>query len=66
MTAHLNTDGNSRTAPGDGGTAAPETDSRADLGGDPPCWLDQVCPECGRMIENRLADTCPVCGAARA
>lgn len=21
-------------------------------GGDSACWLDQVCPECGRMIES--------------
>ncbi|WP_255446909.1 hypothetical protein [Diaminobutyricimonas sp. LJ205] len=20
--------------------------------GDPVCWLDQVCPDCGRMIER--------------
>jgi hypothetical protein len=21
-------------------------------GGDPACWLDHVCPECGRFVER--------------
>jgi rubrerythrin len=31
-------------------------------GGDPACWLDQVCPECGHLTEN--ATKCPHCGTA--
>jgi rubrerythrin len=31
-------------------------------GGDPACWLDQVCPECGHLTEN--ATRCPSCGTA--
>jgi uncharacterized protein YeaO (DUF488 family) len=34
-----------------------------DLGGDPVCWLDRVCPACGRLGEDRTATTCPECGA---
>lgn len=37
----------------------------AEMGGDPACWLSQVCDACGRMIEDPLADACPTCGAAR-
>ncbi len=43
-----------RTVPGD-----------RDLGGDPACWLNRVCDTCGRFVEDRLAETCPACGAAR-
>lgn len=32
-------------------------------GGDPACWLDRVCPECGR-IADAPAPTCPACGSA--
>lgn len=32
-----------------------------DLGGDPACWLNRVCPECGFFVEDRTADTCPRC-----
>ena len=31
-------------------------------GGDPACWLGQVCPECGRFTERQLPTTCPHCG----
>lgn len=40
-------------------------DARPDEGGDPACWLNQVCEECGRLIEDRLAEVCPNCGTAR-
>ena len=44
-----------------------------DLGGDPVCWLDRVCPECGLFLDDTevLNDTgvldgtaapCPRCG----
>jgi rubrerythrin len=30
--------------------------------GDPACWLNQVCPSCGRMIEREPVDArCPYC-----
>ncbi len=35
-----------------------------DIGGDPVCWLDRVCPECGRFAASeRKPRTCPECGA---
>lgn len=60
----------------DGGTGADDAaaaDTRAaprplalpDEGGDPACWLNQVCDACGRLIEDPLADVCPNCGASR-
>jgi hypothetical protein len=38
-------------------------DERLDQGGDPACWLDRVCPECGRFREDPSLDRCPNCGA---
>ncbi|WP_419992449.1 zinc-ribbon domain-containing protein [Streptomyces boninensis] len=35
-----------------------------DEGGDPSCWLGLVCPECGKIREDRTAETCPYCGTA--
>ncbi|WP_166462981.1 hypothetical protein [Amycolatopsis acidicola] len=32
-------------------------------GGDPVCWLNLVCPECGRLREGPAATSCPACGA---
>lgn len=34
-----------------------------DAGGDAACWLQSVCPECGRVCEDRAASVCPSCGA---
>jgi len=31
-----------------------------DVGGDPVCWLDRVCPDCGALTE---AESCWRCGA---
>ncbi|MBY8881231.1 hypothetical protein [Actinacidiphila acidipaludis] len=31
-------------------------------GGDPVCWLEQVCDECGAMREDRSAAACARCG----
>lgn len=31
-------------------------------GGDPVCWLEQVCDECGAMREDRTATACRRCG----
>ena len=35
---------------------------RGDDGGEAACWLDRVCPECGRLAEHRTG-ACPTCGA---
>lgn len=32
-------------------------------GGDPSCWLGLLCPECGRVREDRSLDHCAGCGA---
>ncbi len=32
-------------------------------GGDPVCWLDRVCDECGAMREDPRAAVCARCGA---
>ncbi|MGV9745255.1 hypothetical protein ACWDTG_10090 [Rhodococcus zopfii] len=32
-----------------------------DTGGDPVCWLDRVCPECGLFLED-ADEPCPRCG----
>ena len=34
-----------------------------DEAGDPVCWLDRVCPECGRLDDGEPAARCPGCGA---
>ena len=31
-------------------------------GGDPVCWLEQVCDECGAMREDPSAAACARCG----
>ncbi|CAG7656138.1 hypothetical protein [Actinacidiphila bryophytorum] len=31
-------------------------------GGDPVCWLDRVCDECGAMREDMRAARCARCG----
>ena len=42
--------------------SAPSAPS-SDLVGDPVCWLNRVCPECGRFAEDEHLDACPECGA---
>lgn len=32
--------------------------------GEPACWLDKVCAECGRMPDEADAAICPGCGTA--
>jgi hypothetical protein len=27
-------------------------------GGDPACWLDDVCPDCGRFVEDSADHVC--------
>lgn len=34
-------------------------DEDDDLGGDPACWLDQVCPTCGALVDGPEGHTCP-------
>jgi len=56
--------------PGGGRVAADDPGGRvevreAELGGDPACWLNLVCQDCGRFIDDPLAETCPACGAPR-
>lgn len=29
-----------------------------DQGGDPACWADRVCPDCGQLVED-AAHACP-------
>ena len=38
---------------------APEEDA----GGDPVCWLSQVCPDCGLLVEAPPPAVCERCGA---
>lgn len=41
-----------------------DRDSReARTGGDPVCWLEHVCPECGALVEAELPAVCWRCGA---
>lgn len=35
-----------------------------DEGGESACWLDRVCPECGRLRERPGPGSCENCGAA--
>ncbi|MFD4658183.1 hypothetical protein ACFWP2_21445 [Kitasatospora sp. NPDC058444] len=34
-----------------------------DGGGESACWLDRVCPECGRLRERSGPGPCENCGA---
>lgn len=51
-------------APATGGGPAPS----ADAVGDPVCWLDRLCPDCGAMPspdeDGAPPQTCWRCGAA--
>lgn len=38
-----------------------DEDLDEDVGGDPACWLNRVCPECGLFVEDRTAPVCPRC-----
>jgi rubrerythrin len=52
-----------RTAPLVEGYAAGSANV-ADNGGDPACWADRVCDECGLLDERAERDgRCPHCGA---
>lgn len=32
-------------------------------GGDPACWLNRVCAQCGRLAEEEPPTRCAGCGA---
>jgi rubrerythrin len=32
-------------------------------GGDAVCWLNRVCPDCGRLDDGPRPGVCPACGA---
>jgi rubrerythrin len=34
----------------------------AEEGGDPACWLNRVCPACGRLADDDPPTRCPDCG----
>jgi hypothetical protein len=34
-----------------------------DEGGDPACWANRVCPECGRLNDAERPVVCENCGA---
>lgn len=34
-----------------------------DQGGDEACWMDRVCPECGRLADEAPPARCERCGA---
>ncbi|MGF3056854.1 hypothetical protein [Microbacterium sp. YY-01] len=38
------------------------SDQASDIGGDSACWLSQLCPHCGAMIEDADGQ-CWRCGA---
>lgn len=38
-----------------------EPEESEDEGGTAPCYLNQVCEACGRLVES--GDVCPACGA---
>lgn len=42
----------------------PADDSYEDQGGDPACWLANVCPECGAYVTDLTLGVCPKCGGA--
>ena len=33
------------------------------IGGDPVCWLEQVCPDCGALVSAELPARCWRCEA---
>jgi hypothetical protein len=40
----------------------PRVDPDEDVGGDPVCWLDRVCPECGGFLTEARPTRCERCG----
>lgn len=44
------------------GLLQPNAAGGQEVGGESVCWLDRVCPECGRLTEGELPARCPRCG----
>jgi hypothetical protein len=42
--------------------ASQESDRTTDEGGDAACWLNRVCPACGRLADEGPPTRCPACG----
>ena len=38
-----------------------KSDEDDERGGDPPCWLRRVCPQCGAIADADPPTTCPQC-----
>ncbi|MYX75604.1 hypothetical protein [Streptomyces sp. SID3915] len=51
-----------RRRPGLAITSAPVRAPTAQEGGEAPCMLDLVCPECGRLSADRAPKYCSACG----
>lgn len=49
-------------APGRPARPAPPAREERTEGGDPVCWLDRVCDECGAMREDMTSPVCARCG----
>nr|WP_155074169.1 hypothetical protein [Streptomyces taklimakanensis] len=61
LTVHRRRPGMSIRDPEAAGRGVPRT-AAADEGGEGPCMLDRVCPECGRLNERARAAVCERCG----
>ncbi|MGK5500416.1 hypothetical protein [Streptomyces sp. URMC 125] len=61
LTVHRRRPGMTVRGPGSAGPGAPGG-SGADEGGEGPCMLDRVCPECGRVNGRAGAVSCERCG----
>lgn len=40
-----------------------DPDEPGEEGGDPACWANRICPECGRLGDDEPPTHCPGCGA---
>jgi hypothetical protein len=44
------------------GTDPPAPSPAEPEGGDPACWLQRVCPACGRLADEDPPTRCAACG----
>jgi hypothetical protein len=49
-----------------GNVAAGDERDDLDIGGDPACWLDRVCPECGGFMKDAADHECRPAAAGSA